>query len=85
MNLESLSRKRDYYAEEAPLWVRKIWSRSQAFEHFVKYNKARLKQEGALVKIGRDYFVVCEKFPDVATEILGIACDLNGVAIHDTH
>ena len=85
MNLESLSRKRDYYEVAAPLWVRKIWSRSQAFDHFVKYNKVRLTKEGALVKIGRDYFVVSEKFPDVATEILGIACDLNGVANHDTH
>jgi len=84
MNLELLSRKRTYYEETAPLWVRKIWSRQQAFDHFVKYNRAKLAGEGALVKIGRDYFVVSDKFPVVATEILGLARSPNGVTGHET-
>ena len=84
MNLESLTRKRDYYEEAAPLWVRKIWARPQAFEHFIKYNKVRLTKEGALVKIGRDYFVAYEKFPNIATEILGLSCDLNEGSSHES-
>lgn len=77
MNLESLSRKRTYYEETAPLWVRKIWSRPEAFDHFVKYNRAKLAGHGALVKIGRDYFVSADKFPAVATEILGLSDNLH--------
>lgn len=72
MNLELLSRKRTYYEETAPLWVRRIWSRPQAFDHFIKYNRVKLAAEGAIVKVGRDYFVVSDKFPDAATEILGL-------------
>ena len=83
MNLESLTRKRDYYEEAAPLWIRKIWSRPQAFDHFIKYNKVRLTKEGALVKIGRDYFVASEKFPNIVTEILGLPCDLNEEGSHE--
>ena len=78
MNLESLTRKRDYYEEVAPVWVHKIWSRPQAFDHFIKYNKVRLTNDGALVKIGRDYFVATEKFPSVAIEILGLDSIRNG-------
>ncbi len=84
MNLESLARKRDYYEETAPLWVRKIWSRPQSFNHFVKLHRSRLTEEGAVVKIGRDYFVVSEKFPIVATNILGVSNDLNGLTSHES-
>jgi hypothetical protein len=83
MNLELLSRKRTYYEETAPLWVRRIWSRPQAFDHFIKYNRAKLAAEGALVKIGRDYFVVSDKFPVIATEILGLSSEADGVIGHD--
>jgi len=72
MNLELIWRKRPYYEEAAPTWVRKIWSRPQAFDHFIKYNRSALVDQAALIKIGRDYFVVSDKFPDVATEILGL-------------
>ncbi len=85
MNLELLSRKRTYYEEAAPLWVRKIWSRPEAFDHFVKYNRAKLAGHGALVKIGRDYFVAADKFPAVATEILGLADDLPVVSSHESN
>jgi hypothetical protein len=73
MNLELLSRKRTYYEEMAPSWVRKIWSRPQAFDHFIKNNRPELVEQGALIKIGRDYFVVSDRFPAVATEILGLS------------
>ena len=72
MNLELLIRKRDYYNDAAPLWVRNIWSRKEALDHFIKYNRQRLTSAGAVVKIGRDYFVHADKFSPVAIEILGI-------------
>jgi hypothetical protein len=83
MNLELLTRKRTYYEETAPLWVHKIWSRQQAFDHFVKYNREKLADEGALIKIGRDYFVDSDKFPVVATEILGLVGNPHGVTVHE--
>lgn len=82
MNLELLSRKRTYYEEAAPSWVRKIWSRPQAFEHFIKHHRAVLVGQGALIKIGRDHFVVSDKFPAIATEILGLSSDLRGEITH---
>ena len=72
MNLELLKRKRDYYNDAAPLWMRNIWSRKEALDHFIKYNRQRLTSAGAVVKIGRDYLVHSEKFSAVAIEILGI-------------
>lgn len=82
MNLESLARKRDYYEDTAPHWVRKIWPRPEAFDHFVKHNRAHLMGEGAIIKIGRDHFVVSDKFPRVATEILGITDDAHEEVNH---
>jgi hypothetical protein len=82
MNLELLSRKRIYYGETAPPWVRKIWPRPESFDHFVKYNKTKLAGHGALVKIGRDYFVAADKFPSVATEILGLSDNLSEALTH---
>ena len=82
MNLELIWRKRPYYEEAAPTWVRKIWSRPQAFDHFIKKYRLRLTEEGAVIKIGRDYFVVSEKFPAIATEILGLSSDLRGEITH---
>jgi hypothetical protein len=73
MNLELIWRKRTYYEEMAPSWVRNIWSRPQAFDHFIRYNRSTLADQGALIKIGRDYFVVSDRFPAVATEILGLS------------
>ena len=82
MNLELLSRKRTYYEEAAPSWVRKIWSRPQAFEHFIKHHRAALVGQGALIKIGRDYFVNSDKFPEVANEILGLSNDTREEITH---
>lgn len=83
MNLASLCRRRRYWQEDAPDWVRNIWSRPQAFDHFIKYNRAKLAAEGALVKIGRDHFVASDRFPIVATEILGLSSEADGVTGHD--
>ena len=72
MNLELLIRKRDFYNNAAQPWMRNIWSRKEALDHFIKYNRLRLASAGAVVKIGRDYFVDTEKFSSVAIEILGL-------------
>jgi hypothetical protein len=83
MNLELLARKRDYYAESAPIWIRTIWCRQESFDHFVKHNRLRLTAEGALIKLGRDYFVASEKFPIVAAQILGVVNDVDGCVSHE--
>jgi hypothetical protein len=70
MNLELVVRKRDYY-DAAPLWVRNIWSTRNALDHFIKYNRRELTSSGAIVKIGRDYFVEREQFPFVARTLIG--------------
>ena len=75
MNLELLVRKRDYYNDAAPLWVRNIWSRKEALDHFIKHNRLRLASAGAVIKIGRDYFVDAEKFPTIARQVIGVAPD----------
>jgi hypothetical protein len=82
MNLEFLSRKRIYYEVTAPGWVRNIWSRQEAFDHFIKYNRFELVDRGALIKIGRDYFVDSNKFPSVATEIMGLGSDAHEEITH---
>jgi hypothetical protein len=82
MNLELLSRKRRYWQEDEPDWVRKIWSRPQAFDYFIKYNRSTLVDQAALIKIGRDYFVNSDKFPEVATEILGLSNDTREEITH---
>jgi hypothetical protein len=75
MNLELLVRKSDYYNNAAPLWVRNIWARKEALDHFIKYNRRRLAAEGAVVKIGRDYFVDTETFPSIAMQVIGVKAD----------
>ena len=72
MNLEVLVRKRDYYDEKAPQWVRNIWSRKESFNNFIKYNRRSLVEQGAVHKIGRDYFIEVEIFPNAIQQILGL-------------
>lgn len=69
--LEIVERKREYYYS-GPDWIRNIWKRRESLDHFIKSNKERLSAAGAVVKIGRDYFVDTEVFPVVACEVLGI-------------
>lgn len=69
MNLELVTRKREYY-DAAPLWVRNVWSTRTALDNFIKYNRHKLASTGAIVKIGRDYFVERERFPFVARALI---------------
>ncbi len=71
--LNRLRRKPDYYQHDAPPWVRKIWEKPESFEWFLKNNRQALTESGALIRIGRDYFIDTGLFPDVAARLLGIA------------
>lgn len=70
--LQNLRRKPDYYQHDAPQWVRNIWTRPQSFDWFIKANRDALVSQGAVVRLGRDYFVNTESFPQVAESILGV-------------
>jgi len=72
VDLSSLRRKSDYYANEAPDWVRNIWTRPEGFDWFIKNNRTQLSEAGAIVRLGRDWFVDVEQFPVAATQILGV-------------
>lgn len=71
-SLMNLYRRGDYYTLMAPAWVRNVWPRPESFNWFVKANRAQLVGEGALVRLGRGYFVDAEFFPQVAPRILGV-------------
>jgi hypothetical protein len=68
----NLRRKANYYQHDAPDWVRNVWNRPESFDWFVKNNKDVLCAQGALVKLGRDFFVDTQVFPSAAEHILGL-------------
>lgn len=75
VELSKLRRKRDYYESEAPEWIRAIWSRRESFDWFLKNNRHKLTKSGALVRIGRDYFVNSSSFPEIAQSLIGYGPD----------
>ena len=77
VQLGNLSRKATYYQHDAPAWVRKIWDRPQAFDWFIKDNRAALLEHGAVVRLGRDYFVNVKVFPKTAESLLGMKITTN--------
>ena len=79
MQLEALRRKRDYYnADIAPGWVRTIWPGVNSFDWFIKHNRAELIARGAILRVGRDYFINGETFPTVARQVLRVPGIENG-------
>jgi hypothetical protein len=70
--LNNLRRKTTYYQHDAPPWVRNVWNRPESFDWFVKNNRVALCEQGALVKLGRDFFVDTQFFPSAAEHILGL-------------
>lgn len=70
--LDNLRRKGVFYQHDAPVWARNIWPRPESFDWFLKAHREQLMQRGALVRLGRDYFVDIAVFPDVAAEVLGV-------------
>ena len=69
VNLGTLSQKSDFLAQ-APAWCQAKWRNPKCFESFLKLNRAVLTEHGALMRLGRDYFIVTERFPEVAWAIL---------------
>jgi hypothetical protein len=68
----NLRRKAIYYQHDAPAWVRNVWERPKSFDWFIKNNREALCEQGALVKLGRDFFVDTTTFPSAAERILGL-------------
>lgn len=67
----NLRRKPDYYGSDGPSWIRSIWTTPSSFDWFLKNNRQRLISEGAIHRLGRDYFIHCQRFPEAACKILG--------------
>ena len=75
MTLNNIRRKADFLQHDAPQWARTLWPRIESLNWFIKANKARLEADGAITKIGREWFVDIGTFPDVARGILNLAPD----------
>lgn len=75
MDLNNLRRKQDFLQHDAPDWCRRVWPRIESLNHFLKTHKARLAADGALFKLGREWFVNADRFPAVARQILGLPGD----------
>lgn len=71
IKLARIRRKPDYYQNDAPAWVRNVWPRPESFDWFIKNRRAELVESGAVVRLGRDYFVDSVVFPKVAARLLG--------------
>lgn len=71
IELSKLRRKQDYYQNEAPDWIRTIWDRKESFDWFLKNNRQHLTKNGAIVRLGRDYFINTSIFSAVAKSIIG--------------
>lgn len=71
LKLTRIRRKPDYYRNDAPEWVRNVWPRQESFDWFIKHRRVELVDSGAVVRLGRDYFVDTVIFPKVASRILG--------------
>ncbi len=72
IDISHLRRKRDYYLEDGPDWIRTIWNKPESFNWFLKNNRSTLAKHGAIVRLGRDYFVDTSIFPGVARTTLGL-------------
>ena len=72
MDLSNLRRKRDFYTNNSPAWVRIVFRSFTSFNWFCKDNRNALIAAGALFRIGRDYFVDTEIFVNTLIELRGI-------------
>ena len=72
VQLSALRRKGDYYRNESPEWVRTVWARPQGFDWFIKHHRTELATDGAIIRLGRDWFIDVDQFPVAAKRILGV-------------
>lgn len=71
----NLRRKDAYWPNEGPEWLKHVFQRQESFNWFCKNNRDRLIRDGAMVKLGRDFFIDRETFPTVAERILGVQAE----------
>jgi hypothetical protein len=69
--LERLSRKRDFYTN-APDWVKTFWPTQASFDWYLKSRNKPLTEQGALQRLGRDYFVDAERLALAVENELGV-------------
>ncbi len=69
-DLKALCRTSDYYDNHIPDWMRSVWQKPEGFQWFLKNNRRQLVESGALVRLGRDYFVSQGEFEGVAFRLL---------------
>ena len=69
-DLKALCRTSNYYDDHIPDWMRSVWQKPEGFQWFLKNNRRQLVESGALVRLGRDYFVSQEAFEGVAFRLL---------------
>lgn len=73
-DLNALCRTSDYYDNHIPDWMRSVWHKPEGFQWFLKNNRRQLVESGALVRLGRDYFVSQETFERTAFRLLTKNC-----------
>lgn len=76
--LDRTARKRDFYLT-GPAWVRSTWPTPHSFEWFCRSRREELASKGAMVKLGRDWFVDVQAFPLAVAAVYGIAADAHQV------
>jgi hypothetical protein len=69
--LDRTARKRDFYLT-GPAWVRSVWPTPHSFEWFCKSRRQELARQGAMVKLGRDWFIDCGAFPQAVASVYGL-------------
>jgi len=78
--IPNVRRRDDYLKRDCPEWLKGRFYRTGALDWFVKSNKTELEKHGAIIKLGREWFVVPEKFESAAAEIFGVRDQVCGGA-----
>lgn len=69
MNLDDLI-QRETFRQTSPAWCRIVWPRPESLVSFIKMNRPRLIDEKAIIKLGREIFILKNNFMRVAIDIL---------------
>ena len=69
MDLNHLRRRNDYIRHDAPKWMRALWPTEPSLDWFMKAHRQQLVGAGAIVLMGREYFIMADKFEAVVRQI----------------
>lgn len=75
---DRLRRKAEFY-QQGPEWVRSIWPTENSFAWFLKSHTQELEKLLAIRKVGRDWFIDTNHFPEAAARVWGLPVD-DGIA-----